>query len=116
MVEHDPDLQWHLARALTVEGNRVVGTSSGDGALALAAQWNVDVALIEEHLPGMSGLDVAREFQRAHPHVSVVIMTADDSAELREEARSLGALAVLRKPLELDQVRSLVESLSPSAE
>jgi len=33
LVESDPDLQWSLARMLTIDGNRVMGTSAGEGAL-----------------------------------------------------------------------------------
>ena len=46
VVESDPDLQWNLARMLTVQGNRVVGTSSGDGAVALITEWPVDLILV----------------------------------------------------------------------
>src|SRR5687768_17049798 len=69
VIEDDPDLQWRLARMLTVQGNRVVGTSSGDGALALISQWPVDLVLVDEDLPGMSGLEVARRIRTSHPHI-----------------------------------------------
>ena len=56
LVESDPDLQWNLARMLTVNGNRVVGTSSGEGALAVIEQWNADLALVASNLPTISGV------------------------------------------------------------
>ena len=45
LVESDPDLQWSLARMLTVDGNRVFGTSSVDGALTVTEPWDADWAL-----------------------------------------------------------------------
>ena len=36
VVEDDPDTQWRLARMLTVHGARVVGTSSGEAAIAIS--------------------------------------------------------------------------------
>ena len=56
LVESDPDLQWSLARMLTVEGNRVVGTSTGEGALTVIEQWDADLALVASNLPGTSGV------------------------------------------------------------
>jgi DNA-binding response OmpR family regulator len=67
VVEDDPDLQWRLARMLTINGNRVVGTSSADGALALIAEWSVDLVLIDEGLPGMTGLDLAKAIRKQRP-------------------------------------------------
>src|ERR1700712_198354 len=60
VVEADPEIQVQMARALRREGHRVVGTSSGDGALALVSQWDVDLILISEDLPGRAGIEVTR--------------------------------------------------------
>src|SRR5688572_27955858 len=87
VVESDPDLQWRLARMLTVQGHRVVGTSTGDGALALMAEWPVDVVLVDEGAPGMpTGLDVAVRLRESHPHIPVVMMTGSEAPELRMAA------------------------------
>jgi len=107
VVEADPDLQWRLARSLTVEGNRGVGTSSGDGALALIEQWRVDVVLIAEDLPGMDGLEVIRRILDVRPAVAIVLMTAEVGAEIQVEARLAGAQACVRKPVELDALRTI---------
>ncbi len=97
LVESDPDLQWHLSRMLTVAGNRVVGTSSSDGALALMAHWPVDVALIAEDLPGMDGIELARQIGRTYPDVPVILM-ADEGPDVELAARTAGAAAWLIKP------------------
>ena len=73
VVESDPDHQWRLARTLTTLGNRVVGTSSGDGALALVAEWSVDLAIVAEDLPGMDGLELIRRLRDQAPQLTVVL-------------------------------------------
>lgn len=112
VVEDDPDLQWRLARMLTVQGNRVVGTSSGDGALALISQWPVDLVLIDEDLPGMSGLDVARRIRGSHPHIPVVLMTGEDSAEKRSAASLAGVVKTLTKPLRVEHLAEIAAVLA----
>ena len=71
LVEADPDLQWSLARMLTVDGNRVVGTSSGEGALTVIEQWDAELALVASKLPGMSGIEVARQLREWNPDLLV---------------------------------------------
>ncbi len=112
VVEDDPDLQWRLARMLTVQGSRVVGTSSGDGALALISQWPVDLVLIDEDLPGMSGIEVAKRIREQHREVPVVLMTGDDSEATRAAARIAGVVACLVKPFRVESLLDLLGQLA----
>jgi two-component system response regulator FlrC len=115
VVEDDPDLQWHLARMLTVQGHRVVGTSSGDGALALVSQWPVDLILVDEELPGMNGLEVATVLREKHPQIPVVLMASEETEELHIAARVAGVVETLIKPFRGDTLAELVERLFPEA-
>ncbi|MEM8607780.1 MAG: response regulator [Myxococcota bacterium] len=110
VVESDPDLQWHLARMLTVDGNRVVGTSSGDGALTVVEEWQADLALVAAHLPGMPGLEVAKRLHALNPNLVVILMGGEQQAE---PAPKVGThvSAVLPKPFRFDALRALIESL-----
>lgn len=111
VVENDPDLQWTLARTLTIQGNRVVGTSSGEGALALIEQWPVSLVLVDEDLPGMDGLEVAKRMRETHPHVPVVLMTGEQSADVRVAAKLVGAVGTLTKPFRLEALSELLSKL-----
>jgi CheY-like chemotaxis protein len=113
VVESDPDLQWRLARLLTVSGNRVVGTSTADGALALMSAWEVDLVLVDETLHGMSGIDLARKLHDTYPHIQVVLMTADDDAQedMHVAARLAGVVACLAKPFRPEAIAELLRLL-----
>lgn len=110
VVEDDPDLQWQLARMLTVRGNRVVGTSSAEGALELLRQWPVDLVLVDDGLPGMSGLELARTIRDAHPETAVVLMSSHDTPQARIAAKLAGAVAVVAKPFQIDSLVDLLRS------
>ncbi len=112
IVENDPDLQWHLARMLTVNGHRVVGTCSGDGALALIKEWKVDLALVAEELPGMDGIELAKILRRDYPDVPVALMS-DHGPDILVAARLAGAVACLTKPFRLDALGDLFAALKP---
>jgi DNA-binding response OmpR family regulator len=110
LVESDPDLQWSLARMLTVNGNRVVGTSSGEGALAVIEQWDAELALVSSSLPQMTGVDVARRLRAKNPDLLVILMDdADPQPEARETSPAVAAR--LPKPFRFEALRALLDSL-----
>lgn len=115
VVEDDPDLQWRLARMLTINGNRVVGTSSADGALALIAEWPVDLVLIDEGLPGMTGLELAKAIRKQRPEISVVLMTGEENEATRRAARLAGALTCLTKPFRTEALVEVLRRLPVAA-
>jgi DNA-binding response OmpR family regulator len=110
LVESDPDLQWSLARMLTVDGNRVVGTSSEDGAVAAIEQWHAELALVASSLPGTSGVDVARRLRERNPDLLVILMGEETPDPIAKES-STDVSAYLAKPFGFEALRALIESL-----
>jgi len=110
LVESDPDLQWSLARMLTVDGNRVVGTSSADGALTVIEQWDADLALVASDLGGVSGVEVARRLREWNPDLLVILMDGGAPGPVAKE-RSSYVTASLAKPFPFEALRALIESL-----
>ena len=115
VVESDPDLQWKLARMLTVQGNRVVGTGSGDGAIALIKEWPVDLVLVAEELPGMGGLEVSRKLAEIAADTPIILM-AEERPDVQHAARLAGAAACMIKPFRLDALRTLIDSVIDSVQ
>lgn len=113
VVESDPEDQASLARNLSRRGNRVVGTGSGDGALALVSQWDVDLVLVSDTLPGRSGLEVARLIHKLRPNATVVLMSEMLEPATRLAARAAGASECVRKPVTDDQLAHLLRQRSP---
>jgi CheY-like chemotaxis protein len=110
LVESDPDLQWGLARMLTVNGNRVVGTSSGEGALAVVEQWRPDVALVSSCLPRMTGVEIARRLRAGNPDLLVILME-DPSPEQDTRDPSPAVSARLPRPFRFEALRAILDSL-----
>jgi CheY-like chemotaxis protein len=107
VVEDDPDLQWKIARMLTLRGNRVVGTSSGEAALELMAQWPVDLVLVDELLPAMSGLELARIVRERYAHLPVVLMAENGERGIQHAAFS----AIVHKPFRIEAVLDVLRTL-----
>ena len=82
---------------LTDAGYDVVVTASGEAALASARGHRPDLVVLDLGLPGVDGLDVAREL-RATSHVPIVMLTARGEETDRIVGLELGADDYVVKP------------------
>jgi DNA-binding NtrC family response regulator len=95
-----------LGRALREDGHDVVETSSGRAAQRLLAERVFDVAVVDNIMPDLTGLDLIRDLAHHVPpgeRPQVVLMTAHATVESAIEAMKLGALDYLQKPFDIDE-------------
>jgi DNA-binding NtrC family response regulator len=62
-------------------------------------------------MPGLGGLELLRLLRARTPGADVVLMTAYDDATIAVAAAQGGARAYLAKPLDLTELRSLIDRL-----
>jgi CheY-like chemotaxis protein len=58
-------------------------------------------------MPGIGGLETLRILRKEHPEIKVAVVTADIQARTLDEARSLGAFEVVRKPADKATILAL---------
>lgn len=80
--------------------------------MALVAQWPVDLVLVDDGLPGISGIEVARKLRAMHPSIPVVLMTGDETPELRVAAKLAGVMACLTKPFRSEAIAELLQRVA----
>ena len=84
-----------------VDGNgNPQGYASGQAFLDATTEQSPDCVVLDLHMPGMTGLQLLRKLQSVRPKIPIVIITAHDEPETREQCLAAGACAYLRKPLE----------------
>ena len=66
-------------------------------------------------MPGLTGLDLLAALRCTRFEIPVILITAFGDEEVRAEARSLGATAVLDKPFNLDELPAALQKAMPSA-
>jgi two-component system response regulator AtoC len=111
VVEDRESLRRMLERALQQEGYEVTACADGEQATSKLAAGSFDLVLTDLKLPGMSGIDVLRNSREAHPRLPVVVLTAFGTVGTAVEAMKLGAADFLEKPVEIEDLFQLVESL-----
>jgi len=87
--------------------------TAGDGVQGLAKfsdGKNWDLVLLDQRMPGMSGIDVEHEIFKRSPETRLILITAFGSIDLALEAIQAGASDFLRKPFTTDTLRNAVQT------
>jgi len=110
VVDDESLIAMALSDQLEFLGHEVVGTASGgDEAIALAAEHQPDLVLMDIHLGGMDGLEAAARINSARP-TAVIILTGFPDKTLVERGKECGVVAHLLKPIDLEDLRQAVET------
>lgn len=78
---------------------RLIEAQSGEEALELAAHEQVDLALFDMHMQRLTGLEALRQLKEIHIIAPCILITADYSTELCDDAAEAQAFTVLKKPV-----------------
>ena len=89
---------------------RVMAVSSGEAALTLMKQEDVDLILLDVRLPGISGFDVLRIVKENYGLVECIMISAINEVETAVQAMKHGAYHYITKNFEYDELRSLVRN------
>ncbi len=97
-----------LRRTLEEEGHVVFAVESAEKALAVLDRGEVEVAILDVRLPGMSGLELLRRIKKDWPEVEVIVITAFGEVEDAVAAVKAGAFHYLVKPYEPEVLLNLL--------
>ena len=111
IVEDNMDLTEGIQWALEQANFKVSAVSSGEEAVALIQEKNFDLTLIDVKLPGMDGIAVLLKVLDLDPEAKVIIMTAYKVDSLLDEVQDRGAISILRKPFEIEQLLELIANI-----
>ncbi|MCX4394161.1 MULTISPECIES: response regulator transcription factor [unclassified Streptomyces] len=89
----------------------VAQVARGDEVLAAAHEHDIDVALLDIEMPGMTGIDAAAVLQRELPAVKVVVVTTFGRPGYLRRAMESGADAFLVKDAPASQLAAAVRKV-----
>ncbi len=77
---------------------------NGTAALEFLESHSVDLALIDIRMPKISGFDVLETIISRHPSTRAIMMTSYADIKSAVDAISMGAMDIISKPIDLDEV------------
>lgn len=110
IVDDEPDIRELLEITLGRMKIETVAAADLSSALELLASQPFDLCLTDMHLPDGNGLELVERINSNHPNLPVAMITAFGSVDTAIRALKAGAFDFLQKPIDLEQLRSLVDS------
>jgi two-component system sensor histidine kinase RpfC len=103
LVADDNPVNLRVTRGIMEHaGHEVIAVEDGEQALAMLEEdiENIDLAIVDMQMPGLSGPDVVRHWRYMEQgHLPIIILTADAREESKRACREAGADAFLTKPI-----------------
>ena len=100
-----------LDEFLSIMGHRVIIASSGEEAMTILDREEVQIALLDIKMPGVSGIEVLRKIRKNSSGIRVIMLSAFGDSDTIQRAMDMGADYYMEKPIELEQLLKVLEGL-----
>jgi DNA-binding NtrC family response regulator len=108
VVDDEPIVRESIRDWLKDAGYEVLTAETGEEALEMVNKQDFSVIVLDIRLPGQTGITVLKQVKSLKPEIKSIIITAYPSEELLNEARRLGAIDYLVKPVAPDDLEKLI--------
>jgi DNA-binding NtrC family response regulator len=109
VVDDEPSVLQLFRSAFEKHGIEVLTADTARAGLKVASEQKPDVGIFDLMLTDWSGLDLLQEVQKVDSRLPVIFITAGGTSATAIDAMKLGAFDYLTKPLDIRQVRELVD-------
>jgi two-component system response regulator HydG len=109
VVDDEESHRIMLRAVLKADGYAVTEAADGMDAVKAVEEEAFDVILLDIRMTNMDGIEALTEIRKISPFVPVLIMTAYASVKTAVEALKAGAFDYLTKPLDIDELKILIE-------
>ncbi len=111
IVDDEFLIRYSLQRLLERDGFSVITADSGLQALQQFEQEKPEIVILDIRLPDANGLTILKTIKDISPSVTVIMVTACPDIQSSVEAMKMGAFDYLDKPIDLDKLRSILNTL-----
>jgi DNA-binding NtrC family response regulator len=118
LVDDEPIVLRLCQQILNLGGYRVIQATSGQEALRLLQQNDVEIglALLDIMMPGMNGIELGEQIQRRRPSTPIVLMTGYGPREIAQVIGDKNPYRIIWKPFKTESLLRMIENvLSVSA-
>jgi DNA-binding NtrC family response regulator len=89
----------------------LVKAENGYEALRILESNPPQLMFLDIKMSGIDGIDILKKLQKEQKKVEVVVITAIDQEKTEEEAKSLGVIEYLKKPLDIFEVERIASQV-----
>ena len=111
LVEDDPATSRSIELMLTHANFNVYCTDLGEEAVELGKLYDYDLMLLDLNLPDMAGLEVLRQIRQARIDTPILILTGEDSTDIKLKGFGQGADDYMTKPFHRDELVARIHAI-----
>ena len=109
IVDDQPNQRRILREFLEIAGYEVIGEgTNGRDALRLVEELGPDVVIMDVKMPGMDGIEAAKEINLRNP-TPIILCTVKKDRDTLERAKGAGVMAYLIKPIREEDLSPTIE-------
>jgi CheY-like chemotaxis protein len=111
ITDDDRDFRETLRGVFEPRGFRTLLAADGEEALDVLTRERVHLALLDMHMPRLTGLETIRRIRQLHFDVVLpcILISAALDAAIEEEARRQRTFSILAKPIRLREITGIVQ-------
>jgi|ERR671924_449986 DNA-binding NtrC family response regulator len=113
VVDDEENLLVLLDRILSKEGYKVNTAFNSYQALDLIEKCGFRLAILDIKMFPLDGVALLSEIKNRSPSTQVIMITAYPTVDTRNECLRMGATSYLTKPLDIQQLKSVVRTVLP---
>jgi len=104
-----------LVRRLNLRGVTCCVRHDGQAGLDILSHKKFTLVLLDLQLPDIYGTDVLARIKKICAATPVIILTGHGSKKDRQECMALGAHAFMHKPLDIDELMSILDNIGAAS-
>ncbi len=111
VVDDEEVIRDVLCSFLERKGHKTLALSDGQSAITRAEKEKPDVVLMDIRMPGLDGITACkklRQLLKSSPGTGIIMITGYGTKENVEKAFSSGAIDVIKKPFDLEDVNQRI--------
>ncbi|HOD72502.1 MAG TPA: diguanylate cyclase [Deltaproteobacteria bacterium] len=111
LVDDEQETLDLIAEYLTEKGFDLSTSTTAEHAIQLAEQDGYQIAIVDLHLPGMTGSELLKHIKKVRPHIQVIMITGYGTIRDAVECMKLGASDFITKPILLDHLHLTINRI-----
>ncbi len=111
IVDDEADFRRAVSQGLSRRGFEIREAASGEEGLAAINEKLPDIVLLDQKMPGLSGIDTLREIRKISDELPVIILTGHGNYDTALAGIRLDIVDFIQKPVDVDQLSERIHSL-----
>jgi signal transduction histidine kinase len=108
LIVDDEDGPRQSLRVIFKDDYDLLMAEDGPSAIEIAKKNEIDVAVLDIRMAGMSGIEVLERLKFVNPNIEAIMMTAFETTDTIRQALRLRACDYINKPFDISTIRSAV--------